>query len=133
MSNKVDIRSLFSATEVQYFEELRKVNDEIKALEAQKQNIVGLVKTLMQSKNITAGELDDASFSLVKASRRTIAKGQKDSFIADLVANNAKHLITYSIEPDLDGIFAEVDAGTLDKSLVDKYVKVTDYYTLRCS
>lgn len=128
---KADVNVMYDAAEACVFENLKSITDEIKDLEAKKQVLVSNVKALMQNKGITSAELNGATFTLIPATRRTIAKGEKDSFIADLVSNNAKHLVTYSIEPDLDGIFAEVDAGTLDKALVDKYVKVTEYTTLR--
>ena len=62
-----------------------------------------------------------------------VTKATKDSFIAELVGLNKQHLVITSIEPDLDSIFAEVDAGSLDKVLVDQYVKVTPVVTLRCN
>ena len=43
-----------------------------------------------------------------------------------------KHLVKTSIEPDIESIFAEVDAGTLDSNMVNSYVKVTPVTTLRC-
>ena len=46
---------------------------------------------------------------------------------------NKKHLISHSVEPDVDGILAEVDAGLISKDFVDKYVKVTSVVTLRCN
>lgn len=132
MADKTNVRALYAPSEVSDFEALQSVNEEIKALEVKKQELVGRVKAHMQGKNVTAAELDGYGFTLIPSSRRMIARGQKDNLVAELVNDGKKHLVTYSIEPDLDSIFAEVNAGRLSQDIIDKYIKVTDVITLRC-
>ena len=77
--------------------------------------------------------VDGSTLTLIESTRKTVTKDTKDEFVANLVGMGKKHLITYSIEPDLDSVFAEVDAGSLGRDFVDKYVKVTPVVTLRCN
>ena len=64
---------------------------------------------------------------VVEGSASGEIKLEAESFNGD-----KKHLVKTSIEPDIESIFAEVDAGTLDSNMVNSYVKVTPVTTLRC-
>ena len=103
------------------------------ALEAKKKNLVDVVKSAMTAKKLGDVDINGNKLSLTTSERRTVTKATKDEFVAALVSQGKKHLVNYSIEPDVDSIFAEVDAGTLNKSFVDTYVKVTSVVTLRCN
>lgn len=129
----IDASSVFGAKELSDMEELVQVNEEMKKLEARKKILSDSVKGHMQKLNIDKCAVNGSTFSLTESQRRTVTKATKDMFIAELVGLNKKHLVLTSIEPDLDSIFAEVDAGSLDKDLVDKYVKVSPVITLRCN
>lgn len=129
----IDASSVFGAKELSDMEELVQVNEEMKKLEARKKILSDSVKGHMQKLNIDKCTVNGSTFSLTESQRRTVTKATKDMFIAELVGLNKKHLVLTSIEPDLDSIFAEVDAGSLDKDLVDKYVKVSPVITLRCN
>lgn len=129
----IDASQVFGAKEYADMEALSQINEEMKKLEAKKKVLSDKVKGYMQSLNIDKCDVNGSTFSLTESQRRTITKATKDSFIAELVGLNKQHLVITSIEPDLDSIFAEVDAGTLDKDLVNQYVKVTPVVTLRCN
>ena len=129
----IDASQVFGANEYADMEALAQVNEELKKLEAKKKVLSDKVKGYMQRLNIDKCDVNNFTFSLIESQRRTIPKAIKDNFIAELVGLNKQHLVITSIEPDLDSIFAEVDAGSLDKSLVDQYVKVTPVVTLRCN
>lgn len=129
----IDASQVFGAKEYADMEALSQVNEEMKKLEAKKKVLSDKVKSYMQSLNIDKCDVNGSTFSLTEAQRRTVTKATKDSFIAELVGLKKQHLVITSIEPDLDSIFAEVDAGSLDKALVDQYVKVTPVVTLRCN
>lgn len=126
-------QNYFSPDEIQTMEELVAVNEEMKKLEAKKKNLVDAVKNAMTAKKLDNVDINGSKLSLTTSERRTVTKATKDEFVAALVSQGKKHLVNYSIEPDVDSIFAEVDAGTLNKSFVDTYVKVTPVVTLRCS
>ena len=123
----------FTATQYKEMEELVAVNEEMKKLEARKKALSDNIKGYMISAKINKVSVNGSTLGLTEAVRRTVTKSSKDQFIADLVGMGKKHLVNYSIEPDLDSIFAEVDAGTLKKDFVDKFVKVTPVVTLRCN
>lgn len=129
----VDANTIFNSKEICEIEELIDINKQIKDLETRKKELNDKLKDNMKSLNVSNFALDNSSFSLIETQRRTITKATKDKFIAELVGLNKQYLLTTSIEPDLDSIFSEVDAGTLDKDLVNKYVKVSDVTTLRCN
>lgn len=133
MATAVNASAHFSPAQLQEMEELALINEEMKKLEAKKKTLSDNVKGYMISANIDKVSVNGSIFGLTESERRTVSKATRDQFIADLVGLGKKHLVTYSIEPDLDSIFAEVDAGTLQKDLVDKYVKVTSVVTLRCN
>ena len=133
MTETINALSHFSAAEYKEMQELIAVNEEMKKLEAKKKTLSDNVKKYMIAAKIDKAGVNGHTLGLTESSRRTITKSTKDQFIADLVGMGKKHLVNYSIEPDLDSIFAEVDAGTLDKDFVDKYVTVTPVVTLRCT
>lgn len=131
MATAIDARAVCDPVQLKDLEKLAEINEQIKVLEKKKQPLVAAVKTTMEAKNIHSMVLDGANYTLIDSVRRTVNKNDKDEFIAELVNLGLRHLIKTSIEPDLDGIFAEVDAGTLAQAFVDRYVKVTPVVTLR--
>lgn len=133
MANSIDANSIFDFQELDKFEELSDLNDQIKKLEARKQLAVAAVKSCMEARNVDHVTYKGHNFAMIDSSRRTVGKTTKDTFISELISMGKQHLLKTSIEPDLDSIFAEVDAGTLEKGFVDQYVKVTPIVTLRVS
>lgn len=112
--------------------ELVDINTQLKALEAKKKTISEKVKSAMVNKKIDKVDINGSKLSIIQSTRTTVSKKTKDEFIAQLVGLGKKHLVKTSIEPDIESIFAEVDAGTLDSNMVNSYVKVTPVTTLRC-
>ena len=129
----VNATTNFNIAQVQEMEELVAINEEIKKLESRKKVLSDNIKTYMLSANIDKVDINGSTLGLTESTRKTVTKSTKDEFIAELVGLGKKHLVNYSIEPDLDSIFAEVDAGNLGQDFVDKYVKVTPVVTLRCN
>ena len=112
--------------------ELVDINTQLKALEARKKTISEKVKSAMVNKKIDKVDINGSKLSMIQSTRKMVSKKTKDEFIAQLVGLGKKHLVKTSIEPDIESIFAEVDAGTLDSNMVNSYVKVTPVTTLRC-
>ena len=112
--------------------ELVYINTQLKALEAKKKTISEKVKSAMVNKKIDKVDINGSKLSIIQSTRKMVSKKTKDEFIAQLVGLGKKHLVKTSIEPDIESIFAEVDAGTLDSNMVNSYVKVTPVTTLRC-
>ena len=112
--------------------ELVDINTQLKALEARKKTISEKVKSAMVNKKIDKVDINGSKLSIIQSTRTMVPKKTKDEFIAQLVGLGKKHLVKTSIEPDIESIFAEVDAGTLDSNMVNSYVKVTPVTTLRC-
>ena len=112
--------------------ELVDINTQLKALEARKKTISEKVKSAMVNKKIDKVDINGSRLSIIQSTRKMVSKKTKDEFIAQLVGLGKKHLVKTSIEPDIESIFAEVDAGTLDSNMVNSYVKVTPVTTLRC-
>ena len=109
------------------------INEKMKVLETRKKALSDNIKTHMVSAKVDKVCVNGSILGLTESTRKTVTKATKDEFIANLVGMGKKHLVSYSIEPDLDSIFAEVDAGSLGQDFVDKYVKVTPVVTLRCN
>ena len=133
MTTAINASTCFNTAQVQEMSELIAINEEMKKLEAKKKALSDNIKGYMVAAKIDKIDVNGNTLSLTETSRKTVTKATKDQFIADLVGMGKKHLVNYSIEPDLDSIFAEVDAGVLGKDFVDKYVKVTPVTTLRCN
>ena len=112
--------------------ELVDINTQLKALEAKKKTISEKVKSAMVNKKIDKVDINGSKLSIIQSTRKMVSKKTKDEFIAQLVGLGKKHLVKTSIEPDIESIFAEVDAGTLDSNMVNSYVKVAPVTTLRC-
>lgn len=132
-ASKIDAINNFTTSQVNEMNELITVNEELKKLEAKKKTLSDNIKKHMINAKINRVDVNGNILNLVESTRKTVTKSTKDEFIAELIGKNKKHLVTYSIEPDLDSIFAEVDAGLLESDFVDSYVKVTPVVTLRCN
>ena len=128
----IDANIAFDEQERADMAELVDINTQLKALEARKKTISEKVKSAMVNKKIDKVDINGSKLSIIQSTRKMVSKKTKDEFIAQLVGLGKKHLIKTSIEPDIESIFAEVDAGTLDSNMVNSYVKVTPVTTLRC-
>lgn len=129
----VDATNYFTKQQLDEIKALFEINAQLKELEAKKKVLSDSIKQTLLSSKIDATELNGNKLTITTSTRRTIAKAKKDKFISELVGMNKKHLVNYSVEPDLDSIFAEVDAGTLGKDFVEEYVTVTPITTLKCN
>lgn len=127
----IDANTVFSPAQIQDMEQLLRIKEEIKVLESRKEALSKSIKTAMIALKVDECDVNGSSFKLIDSERRTVTKSTKDEFVANLVGQGKAHLVVTSIEPDLDSIFAEVDAGSLAQDFVDKYVKVTPIKTLR--
>ena len=128
----IDANIAFDEQERADMAELVDINTQLKALEAKKKTISEKVKSAMVNKKIDKVDINGSKLSIIQSTRTTVPKKTKDEFIAQLVGLGKQHLVKTSIEPDIESIFAEVDAGTLDSNMVNSYVKVTPVTTLRC-
>ena len=128
----IDANIAFDEQERADMAELIDINTQLKALEAKKKTISEKVKSAMVNKKIDKVDINGSKLSIIQSTRTMVPKKTKDEFIAQLVGLGKQHLVKTSIEPDIESIFAEVDAGTLDSNMVNSYVKVTPVTTLRC-
>ena len=128
----IDANIAFDEQERADMAELVYINTQLKALEAKKKTISEKVKSAMVNKKIDKVDINGSKLSIIQSTRKMVSKKTKDEFIAQLVGLGKQHLVKTSIEPDIESIFAEVDAGTLDSNMVNSYVKVTPVTTLRC-
>ena len=128
----IDANIAFDEQERADMAELVDINTQLKILEAKKKTISEKVKSAMVNKKIDKVDIDGSKLSIIQSTRTMVPKKTKDEFIAQLVGLGKQHLVKTSIEPDIESIFAEVDAGTLDSNMVNSYVKVTPVTTLRC-
>ena len=128
----IDANIAFDEQERADMAELVDINTQLKALEAKKKTISEKVKSAMVNKKIDKVDINGSKLSIIQSTRKMVSKKTKDEFIAQLVGLGKQHLVKTSIEPDIESIFAEVDAGTLDSNMVNSYVKVTPVTTLRC-
>ena len=125
--------AIFNANQLQEIEEYISLNNQIKELEQKKKALSENVKQYMIDSRYSQINVNNSTLTLIESERKIVTKSTKDKFIADLVGMGKKHLVNYSIEPDVDSIYAEVDAGSLDKDFVDQYIKKTPVTTLRCN
>ena len=128
----IDANIAFDEQERADMAELIDINTQLKVLEAKKKTISEKVKSAMVNKKIDKVDINGSKLSIIQSTRTMVSKKTKDEFIAQLVGLGKQHLVKTSIEPDIESIFAEVDAGTLDSNMVNSYVKVTPVTTLRC-
>lgn len=128
----IDANIAFDEQERADMAELVDINTQLKILEAKKKTISEKVKSAMVNKKIDKVDINGSKLSIIQSTRTMVPKKTKDEFIAQLVGLGKQHLVKTSIEPDIESIFAEVDAGTLDSNMVNSYVKVTPVTTLRC-
>ena len=128
----IDANIAFDEQERADMAELVDINTQLKVLEAKKKTISEKVKSAMVNKKIDKVDINGSKLSIIQSTRTMVPKKTKDEFIAQLVGLGKQHLVKTSIEPDIESIFAEVDAGTLDSNMVNSYIKVTPVTTLRC-
>lgn len=129
----VDLESMVKPSEYMDMERLVEINTTMKQLENEKKYLSERIKKTMQALNIEQGTVGTATLTVSSSTRKTLPKSVHDKFVAELVGLGKQNLIKTSIDPDLDAVMDEVDAGTLDKDLVSKYVTITPIKTLRCN
>ncbi len=127
---KVDAKSVLTPREIQRLEGLLSINRRLRSLEAQKQKLVEAIKKSMNKRGIDALEIGKFTVTLSKTSRTTVK--DVEEFSQKLIKSGYAHLVTTSLKPDVNGVLAEVDAGKLDKDLVERYVQAHPVETLRC-
>ena len=128
----IDANIAFDEQERADMAELVYINTQLKEKKKKKKTISEKVKSAMVNKKIDKVDINGSKLSIIQSTRKMVSKKTKDEFIAQLVGLGKQHLVKTSIEPDIESIFAEVDAGTLDSNMVNSYVKVTPVTTLRC-
>ena len=131
LKSAVDATTNFTLDQVKEMEELIEINEQLKTLDSRKKALVDNIKSYLTKAGISNVDVNGRAISITESQRRTVTSKTKDAFIAELVSMGKNYLVTTKIEPDLDSIFAEVDAETLEQDFVDKYVKVTPILTLR--
>lgn len=121
----------YTQAQVDDMKKLVEFNARRKELEKAEKEVKDRVKAYMTANNNMEVQLPDGDIiSITESFRRTVTKKTKDAFIAELVGKGKNYLVVTSIEPDVDSIFAEVDAGMLDAAFVGKYIKSTPVQTL---
>lgn len=129
----MDARVSFTPDECKILQRFIENKDEINSLKTLNEELTDKVKEIMSNHKTNDAILDGVNFKIIPSKRKQCKRGKKDEFIAELLALGKKYLVETTMEPDMDSISDEVDAGTLDRNLFDKYVTVTDIKTLRTS
>lgn len=104
---------------------------EIKQLEKLKDSLTNDIKNMMISSDIDIAKIGNIKVSLSKQERQTVPASLKDKFVTELAGMGKNHLLSMTIEPNVEEIMEEVKSGMLDKSFVEKYINITPVVTLR--
>ncbi len=132
MMDIANVDGTWTDEELTAVKRLQEVNDQLKVLEMEKQALVCQVKNAMITHQVSSFIMNNHQYDLAYSESRAVKRKDKDEFIASLINQGKSYLAHMSLDLDLDGIFAEVDAGLLDKDFVNKYVKVTPKTSLHC-
>lgn len=121
----------FTEEQIKEMKELSEIKTRMKALEARAGVLTDSIKKNMLDAKYKYVLVDGVDkFEIRTSERVTVTKKTKDDFVAQLVGMNRQDLVKTEITVDTESIFAEVDAGKLQKDFVDKYVKKTPVNSL---
>jgi hypothetical protein len=107
------------------------LNETIKRLDKDKKKLTEDIKKIFEKYKITDSlDHDGSTFTVTESVRKTVDKSLKDQFIVELMKAGKNYLVMQSVDVDTDTIYAEYQNDTIDKAMVDKYVKITPVKTL---
>jgi len=118
--------------EMSIINEFIEVKKDLDALEKRKKKLSDKVKAMMIYEDVDKIVVGTHKLSITHSERKTVPTVTKDELVAKLIGIGKNYLLTYEIVPNVEQIMEELDAGNIDKSLVDKYIKITPITTLRC-
>jgi hypothetical protein len=138
MAKEKDIISIdklnLTQDELKIFEERALIADTMKSLDIKEKRLSQQVKDIFKKYQIVDSvDVYGKKFTVSESTRKTIGKSDKDQFVSELINLNKKYLLTQSIDIDTDTLYEEYQNGTIDKSIVDKYMKITPIQKLTVS
>ena len=138
MAKEKDIISIdklnLTKDELKIFEERALIADTMKSLDIKEKRLSQQVKDIFKKYQIVDSvDVYGKKFTVSESTRKTIGKSDKDQFVSELINLNKKYLLTQSIDIDTDTLYEEYQNGTIDKSIVDKYMKITPIQKLTVS
>lgn len=138
MAKEKDIISIdklnLTQDELKIFEERALIADTMKSLDIKEKKLSQQVKDIFKKYQIVDSvDVYGKKFTVSESTRKTIGKSDKDQFVSELINLNKKYLLTQSIDIDTDTLYEEYQNGTIDKSIVDKYMKITPIQKLTVS
>ena len=102
------------------------MNETIKRLDKDKKRLTEEVKDIFEKYHINDSfEHDGSILTVTEKVRKTVTKSTKDQFIMELINMGKNYLVMQSVDVDTDTIYSEYQNNTIDKDLVDKYMKIT--------
>lgn len=102
------------------------MNETIKRLDKDKKRLTEEVKDIFEKYHINDSfEHDGSTLTVTEKVRKTVTKSTKDQFIMELINMGKNYLVMQSVDVDTDTIYSEYQNNTIDKDLVDKYMKIT--------
>lgn len=136
MAKKKDIISIdqFSLTpeELKILEERSVMADTMKMLNLKEKKLSQQVKDIFNKYKIEdTVEVFGKKFTVSDSVRKTVS--DKDGFVSELINLNKKYLLSQSIEIDIDTLYEEYENGTIDKNIVEQYMKITPMQKLTVS
>lgn len=138
MAKEKDIISIdklnLTQDELKIFEERALIADTMKSLDIKEKRLSQQVKDIFKKYQIVDSvDVYGKKFTVSESTRKTIGKSDKDQFVSELINLNKKYLLTQSIDIDTDTLYEEYQNGNIDKSIVDKYMKITPIQKLTVS
>lgn len=138
MAKEKDIISIdklnLTPDELKIFEERALIADTMKSLDIKEKKLSQQVKDIFNKYQIVDSvNVYGKKFTVSESTRKTVSKSDKDQFVSELINLNKKYLLTQSIDIDTDTLYEEYQNGTIDKGVVDKYMKITPIQKLTVS
>jgi uncharacterized protein (UPF0335 family) len=127
----MDAVTYFTPNECEVLRKYIEINDQMSSIKSENERLNKEVKAIMAKHNTAAAEIDGTKFNITSSVRKTIKRGKKDEFIAEILKMNKKYLCTQEIDIDMDSLKSEVDAGMFDANTYNKFVTESDVVTLK--
>lgn len=118
--------------EVQTLRDYVVMNDTVKRLDKDKKALTEKVKNIFEAHNVDVIDIDGSTLTVTESMRKTINKKTKDAFVSYLCSIGKNYLCFTDIAIDADTVYAEMENGSIDKTMVEKYMSVTPVKTLTC-
>ena len=112
-------------------EEVLKLTEEIKKLEARKKTLTESIKTEMLATGQDVFNYNGSKIQLIKSTRVSVKKGMKEKLILFLKQKNLGSCITLNPDINKESLETEINVGNVSQNEINQYMNFSEVNSIR--